>query len=449
MNQTLIPFLISLMLLTGFTMLGENISVPDTWDSDIHGEVQLADFSFDASTGTVTEYTGAGGDVVIPAQINGAAVKHLGSGLFYSNTDVVSVQIPEGVTSISNTAFYYCENLTQVSMPGTLEFIGDYAFYSCGALETVEIPAAVAAIGEDAFRYCTALRQITFTGALPALGKDALAFEADAGTLRVVVPSDEEAAYAAALGYDCIPGPPAIRHDYSVPDADLAFDAGTGTITAYYGEAIRADLPAEIQGVPVTAIGAAAFQYDSAVKLVTVPEGVVRIENEAFASSTLQWITLPSTLKTIGEGAFHATYLSSVDLPAGLESIGKGAFYWTDLTTVTLPEGIVELSEAAFANCPWLESVYLPGTLRRIGARAFADCSSLTYAVFGAGDLPEIAEDAFAACPLTDVDIAHDASKAQENAALEAFSALGLDVRAWRADRPDQPPFPDLGAWGV
>ncbi|HML47161.1 MAG TPA: hypothetical protein PKE04_10485, partial [Clostridia bacterium] len=43
------------------------------------------------------------------------------------------------------------------------------------------------------------------------------------------------------------------------------------------------------------------------------------------------------------------------------------------------------------------------------------------------------------------VDIAHDASKAQENAARETFAALGFEPRVWRADRPDQPPYPAQG----
>ncbi|HML47162.1 MAG TPA: leucine-rich repeat domain-containing protein, partial [Clostridia bacterium] len=407
MNQKLIPILISFMLLAGFAWVGDSATAPDGWDSyvtddDGESDVGSADFVFDAHSGTLTEYTGIGGEVVLPSKVDGVAVRHIGNSLFYTNPNITSVKIPEGVTSIGNSAFYYCENLTSVSLPSTLEYIGDYAFFSCGALETVEIPAAVAAIDACAFNYCEGLRQITFAGVLPVLGEDALAFEADSETLKVLVPSDEEAAYEAALGYDCVPGAAAIRHDYSIPASDLDFDATTGTITSYHGQAVRADIPAEIQGVPVTAIGEGAFYNNSTVRLLNIPEGVVSIGNEAFASSSVLWFTLPSTLKTIGDHAFDSVFVDTLDLPEGLESIGKGAFYWSNLSVIVVPEGIVELPEEAFASCYWLEEVYLPGTLERIGARAFAGDSSLTYVVFGTGDLPEIAADAFEECPLED-----------------------------------------------
>ena len=46
---------------------------------------------------------------------------------------------------------------------------------------------------------------------------------------------------------------------YDVPGGKLYFDASTGTITRSDDTITEADIPAEINGIPVTAIGSAAF----------------------------------------------------------------------------------------------------------------------------------------------------------------------------------------------
>ena len=46
---------------------------------------------------------------------------------------------------------------------------------------------------------------------------------------------------------------------YDVPGGKLYFDAATGTITRSDDTITEADIPAEINGIPVTAIGSAAF----------------------------------------------------------------------------------------------------------------------------------------------------------------------------------------------
>lgn len=52
---------------------------------------------------------------------------------------------------------------------------------------------------------------------------------------------------------------------YEVPGGKLYFDAQTGTITSSDKTVTEADIPAEIYGVPVTAIGGYAFtrRYDA------------------------------------------------------------------------------------------------------------------------------------------------------------------------------------------
>ena len=60
---------------------------------------------------------------------------------FCNNTDITSVVIGEGVTSIGNKAFLSCSNLATVSIPSSVTTIGDHAFHSCSNLETISVAA--------------------------------------------------------------------------------------------------------------------------------------------------------------------------------------------------------------------------------------------------------------------------------------------------------------------
>ena len=64
------------------------------------------DMIFDASTGTITQYIGPGGDVVIPSTIGGVAVRAIGDWVFAGNDRITSVIIPYGVTHIGYMSFF-------------------------------------------------------------------------------------------------------------------------------------------------------------------------------------------------------------------------------------------------------------------------------------------------------------------------------------------------------
>jgi len=67
-----------------------------------------------------------------------------------NNTEITSLLIPAGVTSIGNYAFANCRSLTSVTIPNSVTSIGNYAFYSSG-LTSITIPDSVTSIGDYAF----------------------------------------------------------------------------------------------------------------------------------------------------------------------------------------------------------------------------------------------------------------------------------------------------------
>ncbi|MBX3732909.1 MAG: leucine-rich repeat protein [Verrucomicrobiae bacterium] len=66
------------------------------------------------ATITITGYTGTGGDVVIPASINGLPVTSIGIHAFSENQDIRSVVIPDSVKVIEARAFHQCGGLRRV-----------------------------------------------------------------------------------------------------------------------------------------------------------------------------------------------------------------------------------------------------------------------------------------------------------------------------------------------
>lgn len=54
---------------------------------------------------------------------------------------MASITVPDGVTSIENSAFYDCTGLTSLTIPAGVASIGDGAFYGCASFVSVEVAA--------------------------------------------------------------------------------------------------------------------------------------------------------------------------------------------------------------------------------------------------------------------------------------------------------------------
>ena len=61
------------------------------------------------------------------------------------------IELPQGVTEISDYAFVGCQLLNDVTLPDILERIGECAFQNCTGLTGIDIPDSVTGIGDGAF----------------------------------------------------------------------------------------------------------------------------------------------------------------------------------------------------------------------------------------------------------------------------------------------------------
>jgi hypothetical protein len=111
---------------------------------------------FDYSTNsdgtlTVTGYTGSGGAVTIPTNINGLTVTGIGSDMLVFNSEVTSLCIPGSITNISANAVFSCRGLRSVFVGNGITDISSYMLASCVNLTNVTLPESVTNIGDGAF----------------------------------------------------------------------------------------------------------------------------------------------------------------------------------------------------------------------------------------------------------------------------------------------------------
>ena len=136
----------------------------------------------------------------------------------------------------------------------------------------------------------------------------------------------------------------------------------------------------KLNGNPVTAIDANAFNNCRSLESITLPDTLIRIGSNAFSGcDALKSVTMPDGVTSIGSGAFGScSSLQSVDLPENLTSIGSNTFYnCKTLESVTIPDSVTSIGSNAFYGCAALESVDLPENLTSIGGSAFYNCDAL------------------------------------------------------------------------
>jgi len=124
------------------------------------------------NTVTLTEYIGAGGDVVIPDHMSTLPVVGIADFAF-SGKNITGVTVPDTVTSLGDYVFARCPGLTSVTIGNGVSTIGDYAFYRCVNLTNVTIGAHVNSIGAGAFISCDSLTGIALPGSVTSIGEGA------------------------------------------------------------------------------------------------------------------------------------------------------------------------------------------------------------------------------------------------------------------------------------
>ncbi len=367
-----------------------SVALPQMIDGGITAEAASEnttadDFEWEENHGgsvTITRYTGNGGNVVIPSEIDGKSVTSIGDWAFEDCTGLTSVTIPDSVTSIGDWAFEDCTGLTSVTIPDSVKSIGNYAFLSCTGLTSVIIPDSVTSIGSWTFSYCTGLTNVMIPDSVTSIGD--WAFEDCTGLTSVTIPGSVTSIGDGA--FEFCDGLTSITIPDSVTSISEEAFSGCDGLTVISVDKNNKSYTSE-DGVLFDKNKTTLITYPGGKKgSYTIPDSVTSIGNYAFAyCKGLTDITIPGSVTSIGDGAFfNCDGLTSVTIPDSVTSIGSWTFAGcTGLTNVMIPDSVISIGEDAFEGCTGLTSVTIPDSVISIDNHAFDGCTGLTNVTIG------------------------------------------------------------------
>ena len=243
-------------------------------------------------------------------------------------SEITSIVIEDGVTSIGDYAFPFCTSLTSVTIPDTVTVIGHGAFRDCTSLTSVTIPGGVTDFGTRVFSSCSALKSVTFSDGVTSIGD--WAFEGCTSLTGVIIPDS------------------------------------------------------------VTSIGSSAFEGCTSLTSLNIPDSVTFIGVDTFKDCTaLTEIKLPSALGIIQSKTFsNCVNLTSITIPKSVTYISEKAFYCCDSLTdvyytgteadwakIVIVEGNEDLTNAKLHAA----TIFTPANVELVGATPAANSITVTW----------------------------------------------------------------------
>ena len=275
---------------------------------------------------------------------------------FYKNADVdgttlvkyngkdEEVEIPEGITTIKNSAFY-SSKVKKIKIPKTVTKIEEVSVY-CSTCESIDV--------DSDNKYFMSIDGVVYT-------KD--------GRELVQFPNGRS-------GYYDMPQTVEKTRRSSISGCVKLTGINLSSRLSAIGDFMFCGTGFQTLNIPstVTSIGMNAFEMCGSLTSITIPGTVSTIQENAFSCCYgLRTVSIGEGVVSIGANAFfNCNMLTSVTLPNTLNSIGRYAFQQcSSLGSITIPRGVSTVSYGAFCYCSSLANVTLEEGVRVIEAEAF------------------------------------------------------------------------------
>lgn len=247
------------------------------------------------------------------------------SAITYNDTNdykanMVSAEIGECVTDISNYTFSGCTKLTSCTIGNNVTKIGNYAFLNC-KFNNIVIPNSVTTIGKYAFDGCKSLTSITIPNSVTSMDEWAFGYCSGATSINI------------GSGITTIP--------YAAFDTCFSLRSITipDTVTSIGNQVFNQceALTSATVGNGVTTIGNLAFNNCLALERVTIGTGCTSIGDNCFGHcASLESLTIKATMPpTLGSHPFDGhPETFTIYVPASSLNTYKTASRWSNYSSI-------------------------------------------------------------------------------------------------------------------
>ena len=300
---------------------------------------------------------------------------------WYNNrSQITSVVIENGVTSISSGVFRECSSLTNITIPESVTSIGSFAFFNCTGLTAVIMEGKTPPkLGNNVnvFQNCTSLKTIFVPAGCESTYKNAW-------TTYVMRIKEIPNGNCGIAGQE-----ESVKWVFNPVTGTLTI-SGTGAMAdCGLWDSYTADTPWK--------------NYKNDIKKIVIGKEITSIGTYNFALlPNLENITFEenSELQTIGGFAFYNSGFTNITIPANVTAIDVGVFNSCRLTEVTFAKNskLERIGTTAFAGCRGLTSITLPSSVISIEKEAFLYCAKLTTVTMKGATPPTLGDNIFESC---------------------------------------------------
>ena len=215
-------------------------------------------------------------------------------------------------------------------------------------------------------------------------------------------------------GYAIVGGYNGSTADIFVPDIHNDGTHGNAKITSIADYAFQNNSKITNLTIPntITKIGSYAFEHCPKLKSIFIPKSVLSIGTRAFSedyevnmvvvdvdnpvydsrdncnainvtgSNTLIFgykdTVIPNSITTIGTYAFYdVRNRENLDIPYGVKTLEKNSFFWSKIASISIPSSVESIGNHAMYGCEYLVNIIIPASVTSIGQYVLSYCTKL------------------------------------------------------------------------
>ncbi len=315
----------------------------------------------------------------VTIDVNNSKIAYIGSRCFAS-TKIVDFPFPNSVTEIGFGAFGLCTKILEFSF-GTnmnLKKIADNCFDTCSIMNYCTLPLSITEIGNGVFNNCVSLKNLNSMNATNQLTK---------------------------IGTSCFVGCTSLTSfTYSAPInyiGDYCFSGCTGLTSFTLNSQVNyigdycfnecSNLITFSGSSNSSLVNLPNYMFQNCINLqnITLPSSIITYGDYCFSGctklSTVQNYSslIPSTITYVGSRCFSGcTSILSLSIPSSITALQNYCFDSCSLISgITLNNNIKIIGEGAILNTK-ISSITIPSSVTEIGKSVFAFCNNLTYIRF-------------------------------------------------------------------